>query len=113
MRTNKQVKAGDLNDRIEFMNPSLFSDTYGGYYSSFSVSYTCWASVINVSGARQNSEDQMVIKNTWEILIRLNPIVVLSKSMHIKYDNKILVIDSIIDLDNHKRMLKIIAKERD
>jgi SPP1 family predicted phage head-tail adaptor len=55
----------------------------------------------------------MVIKNTWEVLIRFNPLVAITKSMHINYDGKILVIDSIIDLESHKRMIKIIAKERD
>jgi SPP1 family predicted phage head-tail adaptor len=113
MRTNKQVKSGDLSERIEFINPDSFSDGFGGYYSSFGVFYTCWASIQNKSGARQNSEDQMVIKNTWEVLIRFNPLVAITKSMHINYDGKILVIDSIIDLENHKRMIKIIAKERD
>jgi SPP1 family predicted phage head-tail adaptor len=113
MRTNNELKAGDLRERIEFINPNQFADGFGGYYSSFSVFYTCWAKVTNLSGSRTNSEDQMTIKNTWEIVIRLNPIFNLTKSMHIQYINKTLIIDSIIDVNEYDRMIKLIAKERD
>jgi SPP1 family predicted phage head-tail adaptor len=113
MRTNKEVKAGDLRERIQFLNPNLFGDGFGGYYSSMGVSYTCWAKVTNVNGARINSEDQMVIKNQWEIIIRDNPLVTITKSMHILYNGKTLIIDSIIDVLEYDRMIKLIAKERD
>ncbi len=113
MRTNKEVKAGDLRERIQFLNPNLFGDGFGGYYSSMGVSYTCWAKVTNVNGARINSEDQMVIKNQWEIIIRDNPLVTITKSMHILYNGRTLIIDSIIDVLEYDRMIKLIAKERD
>jgi SPP1 family predicted phage head-tail adaptor len=112
MRTNKEIKAGDLRERISFYSPNLFADGFGGYYSSNSVSYTCWAKVTNLSGARQNSEDQMVIKNQWEIIIRDNPLVAITKSMFIVYDGQTLIIDSIIDALEYDRMIKIIARER-
>jgi SPP1 family predicted phage head-tail adaptor len=113
VRTNKEVKAGDLRERIQFLNPNLFADGFGGYYSSMGVSYTCWAKVTNVNGARINSEDQMVIKNQWEIIIRDNPLVTIIKSMHILYNGRTLIIDSIIDVLEYDRMIKLIAKERD
>jgi SPP1 family predicted phage head-tail adaptor len=113
MRTNKEVKAGDLRERIQFLNPTLFGDGFGGYYSSMGVTYTCWAKVTNLNGARLNSEDQMVIKNQWEIIIRDNPLVTISKSMHILYNGRTLIIDSIIDVLEYDRMIKLIAKERD
>ena len=113
MRTNKEIKAGDLRERIQFYNPDLFFDGFGGYYSSFSVAYTCWAKVTNMSGTRQNSEDQMVIKNQWEVIIRDNPLVTITKSMHIIYAGKTLVISSIIDVNEYDRMIRIIATERD
>lgn len=113
MRTNKEIKAGDLRERILFYSPNLFADGFGGYYSSNSVAYTCWAKVTNLSGARQNSEDQMVIKNQWEVIIRDNPLVTITKSMHIVYAGQTLVIDSIIDALEYDRMIKIIAKERE
>jgi hypothetical protein len=75
--------------------------------------YTCWAKVTNLTGARQNSEDQMVIKNAWEIIIRDNPLVTITKSMHIVFDARTLVIDNIIDVLEYDRMIKLIAKERD
>ena len=113
MRTNKEIKAGDLRERIQFYNPNLFSDGFGGYYSSFSVAYTCWAKVTNQSGRRQNSEDQMVIKNQWEVIIRDNPLVTITKSMHIIYAGQTLIIDSIIDALEYDRMIRIIAVERE
>lgn len=113
MRTNNELKAGDLRERISFYSPNLFADGFGGYYSSNSISYTCWAKVTNQSGNRQNSEDQMVIKNQWEIIIRNNPLVTITKSMHIVYAGKTLIIDSIIDALEYDRMIKIIAKQRD
>ena len=113
MRTNKEIKAGDLRERISFYSPNLFADGFGGYYSSNSVSYTCWAKVTNQSGRRQNSEDQMVIKNQWEIIIRDNPLVTITKSMHIIYAGQTLVIDSIINALEYDRMIRIIAKERE
>lgn len=112
MRTNNELKAGDLRERISFYSPNLFSDGFGGYYSSNSVSYTCWAKVTNLSGARQNSEDQMVIKNQWEIIIRDNPLVAITKSMFIVYAGQTLIIDSIIDALEYDRIIKIIARER-
>jgi SPP1 family predicted phage head-tail adaptor len=113
MRTNKEIKAGDLRERISFYSPNLFTDGFGGYYSSNSVFYTCWAKVTNQSGRRQNSEDQMVIKNQWEIIIRDNPLVTITKSMHIIYAGQTLIIDSIIDALEYDRMIRIIAKERE
>ena len=77
------------------------------------VTYTCWAKVTNLNGSRQNSEDQMVIKNTWEIIIRDNPLVTITKSMHILYAGRTLIIDNIIDVLEYDRMIKLIAKERD
>ncbi len=113
MRTNKELKAGDLRERISFYNPSLFGDGYGGFYSQQTLSYTCWAKVTNLSGSRQNSEDQMVIKNQWEIIIRDNPLVTITKSMHINYAGKTLIISEIIDVNEYDRMIKLIAIQRD
>jgi SPP1 family predicted phage head-tail adaptor len=113
VRTNKEIKAGDLRERIQFYNPNLFSDGFGGYYSSFSVAYTCWAKVTNQSGRRANMEDQMVLNNQLEIIIRDNPLVTITKSMHIIYAGQTLVINSIIDVNEYDRMIKIIAKERE
>jgi SPP1 family predicted phage head-tail adaptor len=113
MRTNNELKAGDLRERIQFLNPTLFADGFGGYYSSMGVIYTCWAKVTNLNGTRQNSEDQMVIKNSWEIIIRDNPLVTITKSMHIIYAGRTLIIDNIIDVLEYDRMIKVIAKERD
>jgi SPP1 family predicted phage head-tail adaptor len=113
VRTNKEIKSGDLRERIEFFSPNQYSDGFGGYYSTYGAFYACWAKVTNLSGTRLNSEDQMVIKNTWEIIIRLNPIINITKSMNIQYINKTLIIDSIIDVNEYDRMIKIIAKERD
>ena len=87
MRTNKEIKAGDLRERISFYSPNLFADGFGGYYSSNSVFYTCWAKVTNLSGRRQNSEDQMVIKNQWEIIIRDNPLVTITKCVTLDQNN--------------------------
>ena len=113
MRTNKELKAGDLRERISFYNPALFGDGYGGFYSQQTLTYTCWAKVTNVSGARQNSEEQMVIKNQWEIIIRDNPLVTITKSMHINYGGRVLVISEIIDVNEYDRMIKFIAIQRD
>ena len=113
MRTNKEIKAGDLRERISFFNSNLTADGYGGFYSASGLAYTCWAKVTNQSGNRQNSEDQMVIKNQWEIIIRDNPLITITKSMHIVYAGKTLIIESIIDALEYDRMIKIIAKQRD
>lgn len=112
MRTNKEIKAGDLRERISFFNSNLTADGYGGFYSASGLAYTCWAKVTNQSGTRQNSEDQMVIKNQWEIIIRDNPLVTITKAMFITYSGQTLIIDSIIDVNEYDRMIKIIAKER-
>ncbi len=113
MRTNKELKAGDLRERISFFNPALFGDGYGGFYSQQTLTYTCWAKVTYLSGQRQNSEDQMVIKNQWEVIIRDNPLVTITKSMHINYAGRTLVISEIIDVLEYDRMIKFIAIERD
>jgi SPP1 family predicted phage head-tail adaptor len=113
VRTNNELKAGDLRERISFYNSNLTADGYGGFYSAAGLAYTCWAKVTNLSGRRVSSEDQMVIKNQWEIIIRDNPLVTITKAMHIVYAGKTLIIDSIIDALEYDRMIKIIAKERD
>ena len=112
MRTNKELKAGDLRERISFYNSNLFGDGYGGFYSAPGLSYTCWAKVTNLSGSRQNSEDQMVIKNQWEILIRKNELVTVTKSMHIIYNQRTFVISEINNVQEYDRLIKIIATER-
>jgi hypothetical protein len=55
----------------------------------------------------------MVIKNQWEIIIRDNPLVTISKSMHIIYAGQTLIIDSIVDALEYDRMIRIIAVERE
>ena len=112
MRTNKEIKAGDLRERVSFFNSNLSADGYGGFYSASGLAYTCWAKVTNLSGTRQNSEDQMVIKNQWEVIIRDNPLVTITKAMFLTYAGQTLIIDSIIDVNEYDRMIKIIAKER-
>jgi len=112
VRTNKELKAGDLRERISFFNSNLSADAYGGFYSAPGLAFTCWAKVTNQNGTRQNSEDQMVIKNQWEIIIRDNPLVRITKSMFINYAGQTLIIDSINDLYEYNRAIKIIAKER-
>jgi SPP1 family predicted phage head-tail adaptor len=112
VRTNKELKAGDLRERISFYNSNLFGDGYGGFYSAPGLSYTCWAKVTNLSGSRQNSEDQMVIKNQWEILIRKNELVTVTKSMHIIYNQRTFVISEINNVQEYDRLIKIIATER-
>lgn len=113
MRTNKEIKAGDLRERISFFNSNLSADGYGGFYSSAGLSYTCWAKVTNLTGRRQNSEDQMVIKNQWEIIIRDNPLVTITKANFIVYAGQTLIIDSVIDALEYDRMIRIIAIERE
>jgi SPP1 family predicted phage head-tail adaptor len=112
VRTNKEIKAGDLRERVSFFNSNLSADGYGGFYSASGLAYTCWAKVTNLSGTRQNSEDQMVIKNQWEVIIRDNPLVTITKAMFLTYAGQTLIIDSIIDVNEYDRMIKIIAKER-
>lgn len=113
MRTNKEIKAGDLRERVSFYNSNLTADGYGGFYSAAGLAYTCWAKVTNLSGTRLNSEDQMVIKNQWEIIIRDNPLVTITKAMHINYAGQTLIISSIIDALEYDRMIRIIANERE
>jgi hypothetical protein len=55
----------------------------------------------------------MVIKNQWEVIIRDNPLVTITKSMHIIYGGQTLIIDSIIDALEYDRMIRIIAVERE
>lgn len=112
MRTNRELKAGDLRERISFYNPAIFGDGYGGFYAQQSLFYTCWAKINNLSGTRTNSEDQMVIKNQWEIIIRDNPLVTITKSMHINYGGRVLIISEIIDANEYDRMIRFIATER-
>ena len=66
-----------------------------------------------MSGRRQNSEDQMVIKNQWEIIIRDNPLVTITKANFIVYAGQTLIIDSVIDALEYDRMIRIIAIERE
>jgi hypothetical protein len=54
----------------------------------------------------------MVIKNQWEVIIRDNPLVTITKAMFLTYAGQTLIIDSIIDVNEYDRMIKIIAKER-
>lgn len=55
----------------------------------------------------------MVIKNQWEVIIRDNPLVTITKSMHIVYAGKTLIISEIIDVNEYDRMIKLIATQRD
>lgn len=113
MRTNKEAKTGDLRERVKFYSQTLTADGFGGFTNVPTLYYECWASVKANIGKRQDSESQMAIKTSWEVLIRFNPLKPIDKSMHIVYGLKTLIIDSVIDLDEHNRMVKIIANERE
>lgn len=55
----------------------------------------------------------MVIKNQWEIIIRDNPLVTITKANFIVYAGQTLIIDSVIDALEYDRMIRIIAIERE
>jgi head-tail adaptor len=112
MRSNAQIKAGDLRERITFYTQGLTADGYGGFTNVPAEYYTCWASVVNNSGARTDDSGQKIILNNWEIILRDNTSKPINKTMYLVFGSLELIIQEIIVLRGYDRVIKIMAKER-
>ena len=105
----KNTKIGDLRHRITFQKPVKVPDGYKGHTVTWQDVITVWASVEPLSGREYFYAHQITAEVTHRVRIRYNEKVI--TEMRIKYEDRILTIESIIDLKERREFQEILVRE--
>ena len=103
------MKIGDLRHRITFQKPVKTPDGYKGHTVTWQDVFTVWASVEPLSGREYFYAHQIKAEVSHRVRIRYNEKV--TTEMRIKHRDRILTIESIIDMKERREVQEILAKE--
>lgn len=103
------VEIGDLRHRITFQEPVKIPDGHAGHTVSWQDFVTVWASVEPLSGREYFYAHQ--IKNEVSHRVKVRHREDLSEEMRIKWNGRIMKIESIIDPKAGRRILEILCRE--
>ena len=103
------MKIGDLRHRITFQKPVKVPDGYKGHTVTWQDVFTVWASVEPLSGREYFYAHQIKAEVSHRVKIRYNENI--TTEMRIKHKDRILMIESIIDLKERRGFQEILARE--
>lgn len=103
------MKIGDLRHRITFQKPLKTPDDYKGHEVNWQDVVTVWASIEPLTGREYFYAHQ--IKNEVSHRVRIRYRRNITEEMRIKHGERILKIESIVDLKERHQFLEILAKE--
>lgn len=63
-------RTGELDQRVEFKQPSYVVDSVGGRTKTFVTNFSCWAKVKAKSGREYNDNDQVEASGNYTFVIR-------------------------------------------
>lgn len=102
---------GKLRDKIDIINFSVVSDGQGGTEGTERIDLSVWAKVTPLSGSRGVEASQIVLDQTYEIIIRYEDYPVLSKKNWFQFENRVLIIQAFQIINERRKYFKVIAKE--
>ncbi len=103
------MKIGDLRHRITFQREVKTPDGHKGHTVAWQDLITCWASVEPLSGREYFSSHQISAAVTHRVKIRYREGLI--ETMRIKHRERVLAIESILDLKERREILEILCKE--
>lgn len=106
----KKINIGDLRQRVTIEGYVVSSDGYGGRPKSWVPVATVWAKVEPLRGREYFEAHQIKTEVTHRVIIRYRPDV--TPEMRVKVgDNRYLLIESVIDIEERHRFLELICRE--
>jgi SPP1 family predicted phage head-tail adaptor len=91
----KQNIFQSLNKVIVFQTPDVITDNFGGHALFWKDAFQTWASIKQVNNVNPQVRSHNFSHNFYEIITRKNKII--KSNMRIKFENKILEIETIND----------------
>jgi len=105
----KKARIGDMKHRITFQKPIKTPDGYKGHTVSWQDVVTVWASVEPLTGREYFYAHQIKAEVTHGVKTRYRDDITVK--MRIKHRDRVLGIESIIDLQERREVLEILCKE--
>jgi len=103
------MKIGDLRHRITFQKPIKTPDGYKGHAVNWQDVVTVWASIEPLTGREYFYAHQ--IKNEVSHRLRVRYRADITAEMRIKHGEKIIEIESIIDMQERHQFLEVLGRE--
>ena len=103
------MKIGDLRHRITFQKPVKTPDGYKGHTVNWQDVVTVWASVEPLTGREFFYAHQ--IKNEVSHRVRIRYRTNITAEMRIKYLERYMKIESVVDLKERHQFLEILCRE--
>jgi len=105
----KKARIGDMRHRITFQKPVETPDGYKGHTVSWQDMITVWASVEPLTGREYFYSHQIKAEVTHRVKIRYRADI--TTEMRAKFGERVLEIESIIDLKERHEVLEILCRE--
>jgi len=105
----KKIEIGDMRHRITFQKPVETPDEHKGHTVSWQDMITAWASVEPLSGREYFYAHQIQAEVTHRVKTRYRQDITVK--MRIKHRDRVLEIESIIDLKERHQILEILCRE--
>lgn len=103
---------GNKRQRITFQVNTPLADGAGGWIENWATYYSTWADVRYLSASRKLEENQVALDAVAEITVRWRSDKTITKSLRIIYRGRTLMIHSIINIDERKREIVLMAVEK-
>jgi len=105
----KKLAIGEMRHRITFQRPIKTPDGHKGHTVSWQVLVTVWASIEPLSGREYFYSHQIKAEVTHRVKIRYREDI--TTKMRIKHGDRVLAIESILDLKERRQILEILCRE--
>jgi SPP1 family predicted phage head-tail adaptor len=98
---------GRMQNRITFKSKTSVSDSAGGFVNTLVDYYTCWAEMVSDSNTRTNIASTDGFKDDITFKIRFTTSKVFDKKLVISFQNRLYMINSIINQEDRNKYLLI------
>lgn len=100
---------GKMNHRITFQLLTIVPQPGGGGSEEWTDELTTWAKVSPLRSGRQLQDNQVSLVDGYKFIVRWAKDRTIDKKRRIKYENKIMTINSVVEIDESKRYYEITA----
>jgi SPP1 family predicted phage head-tail adaptor len=107
------MRTGSLSKRVKVIQINRVLDGAGGSTPSETEILETWASIIPVRGQR-GFQYNKIIQATWfDVVLRYREDINITKDLILDYNGKELILHSVINKDERRKVIEVVAYERD
>lgn len=104
------MNPGQFRYKVTLMKLVTTQDEIGNIIEEWQPIRTCWAAIKTVKGQEYFSAAAVQAERTYRFIVRYTPNI--NETMKINYNGRLFDIQSVLNDDEEKRTLTIIATER-